>query len=273
MESLPYHGSTSDFFRFDTGRIIKLPMKVWEGNPNHQELEEEMERAISFERKILEKLGSHSRIVPYLGAYDKGILLREASHGNVQTYLNSNLAVIDNSLRWKWSLQAVEAVVYIHSAGVIHSDLRPENFLVHATTELSLDLWLCDFGGARCDKLGLNVHHLPDDPFFDPRLPWVSTPAVDIFSLGSIIYTILTGHWPYREGLPPVTMEEKCSYESNVNKMFEAGVFPDVSRLRGGRVIKGCWDHQYQTAEEVLLAIKSEMAVLNCKSARRAEML
>jgi len=197
----------------------------------------------------------------YLRPHGNGILLNEASHGNLQAYIDSNSAEINNSLRWKWSIQAVEAVVYIHSRGVIHSDLRPENLLVHATTEQSLDLWLCDFGGSRCDELGSNEPHLPDDPFFDHRLPWVPTPAIDIFSLGSIIYTILTGHWPYRDGPPPVTVEEKDSYESYVNGMVTASEFPEVS-MRGGKVIKGCWDHQYQTAEEVLIAIKLEMAVL-----------
>lgn len=198
----------------------------------------------------------------YLGPQGSGILLREASHGSLQAYLDSNNTVISSSLRRKWSLQAVEAVAYVHSNGVIHSDLRPENFLVHATSELSLDLWLCDFGGARCDELGSNVIHLPDDPFFDPRLPWVSTPAIDIFSLGSVIYTILTGNWPYRSGPPPMTVEDKNSYENFVNQMFTEGRFPDVS-MEGGIVIKGCWDHQYQAAEEVLLAIKSEMKLLD----------
>jgi len=199
----------------------------------------------------------------YLGAHtpSRGIQLTEASHGNLQAYINLNNAAIDNSLRWKWSVQAVEAVAYVHRQGVIHSDLRPENYLVHATSESSLDLWLCDFGGSRCDKLGSNNYHLPDEPFFDPRMPWESTPAIDIFSLGSVVYTILMGHWPYREG-PPPTVEDK-TYENHVNQMFTAGIFPDVSNLRGGKVIKGCWNHQYKTAEEVLWAVKSEMAALD----------
>lgn len=219
MKALPYCGSTSEFFRYDSSHIVKLPMTVWSENPNHQKLEKEMERAISFERRVLERLGSHPRIVPlvslqscicmnlidfnrYLGPHGNGILLNEASHGNLQAYIDSNGASINDSLRWKWSLQVVEAVAYVHSKGVIHSDLRPENFLVHARTEFSLDLRLCDFGGARCDELGSNTNHLHDDPFFDPRLPWVPTPSIDIFSLGSIVYTILTGHWPYRTGPP-----------------------------------------------------------------------
>lgn len=183
-------------------------------------------------------------------------MLTEASHGNLQAYLDST-TVIDDSLRWRWSVQAVEAVAFVHSKGVIHSDLRPENFLLHATNETLLDLWLCDFGGARCDELGSNVVHLPDDPFFDPRMPWESTPATDIFSLGSIIYTIMTGCWPYRKGPAPVTEEEKTAYETEVYQKFLDGVFPDVSELRGGEVIKGCWDHQYKTADEFLHAIQS----------------
>jgi serine/threonine protein kinase len=168
-------------------------------------------------------------------------------------------------------VQAVEAIVYVHGHGVIHSDLRLENYLVHATDgppaglSLSPDLWLCDFGGSRCDELGFNVNHLPDEPFFDPQMPWTSTPATDIFSLGSIFYTIFTGHWPYRKGQPPVAAEEKNTYETQVNEFFAAGIFPDVSNLSGGNVIKGCWQHQYKTAEDVLRALKSEMIALDKK--------
>lgn len=158
-------------------------------------------------------------------------------------------------------MQTIEAVVYLHGKGVIHSDLRPENYLVHAMGGPLPDLWLCDFGGSKCDELGLEGNHLPDDPFFDPQMPCVSTPATDIFSLGSICYTILTGYWPYRDGPPPVN-EAKAAYDAQVIELFQARKFPDVSNLSGGKVIKGCWDHQYRTAEDALRAIKSEMAAL-----------
>jgi hypothetical protein len=66
MEPLMYRGSTSDFSRFNSSIIVKSPMKVWAGNPNCKKLEKEMEEAISFEQRILEKLGSHPRIVPFV---------------------------------------------------------------------------------------------------------------------------------------------------------------------------------------------------------------
>jgi hypothetical protein len=148
---------------------------------------------------------------------------------------------------------------------VIHSDLRLENYLVHGTVgpcigpSLSLDLWLCDFGGSQCEELGSNGGKLPDDPFFDPREPWVVSPATDVFSLGTIIYTILMGHWPHREGASPVTREDKIAYETEVNALFMDGKFPDLSNVIGGEVIKGCWDHQYRTGKDVLEALKSRM--------------
>ena len=46
--------------------------------------------------------------------------------------------------------------------GVIHSDLRPENFLVDASTPTSFDLWLCDFGESVCKELDIDGGSLPD---------------------------------------------------------------------------------------------------------------
>ncbi|KAF1360121.1 kinase-like protein [Lizonia empirigonia] len=265
MDLPEYVGSTSQFSCDSSGRIIKSPRKVWTGNPLHKEIEREYAEAIAVEGQILQRLGSHPRIVPFWGVSATGIKLSKASHGNLQAFIDSNNATIDTLLRCKWSLQVVEAVVYAHECDVIHSDLKPENYLVHNTVDPgigsppSFDLWLCDFGGSKCDKLKLDRGKLPDDPFFDPRKSWESTKATDIFSLGSIIYTILTGHWPYREGAPPVTPEDIAAYEKEVYNMFMAGQFPDVSKLIGGKVIMGCWDHQYLSSEDVLEALKSEI--------------
>jgi len=171
-------------------------------------------------------------------------------------------------LRWKWSLQAVEAVSFLHEQDVIHSDLRLETYLVHGAKvgpSSSSNLWLCDFGGSKCADLGLDSKKLRDDPFFDPRKPWKATLATDIFSLGTIIYTILLGHWPYREGASPVTEEDKIAYDTEVHALFMEGKLPNLSNMIDGEVIKGCWYYQYQTGKDVLEALKSEMESLGTK--------
>ena len=201
------------------------------------------------------------RFIRYLGYQDtvdiqqEGLLLAEASHGDLQAYLDKSYDCLDFPLRRKWCWQAAQSIAYIHKHGVIHSDLRPENFLVHATTMTSLDLWLCDFGGSTCKEMDLDGGHLPDGPFFNPTLGFVSTLATDIFSLGSILYTILTGHWPYKPPGPFDTPEEMDRYQSKVNALFSQGQFPDVTELTGGKVVMGCWTKIFSTAEEILQAI------------------
>jgi hypothetical protein len=79
----------------------------------------------------------------------------------------------------------------------------------------------------------------------------VSTPAINIFSLGSVFYT---GHWPYK---PPSAFEaaqDKFDYQRKVNTLFSQGQFPDMTRLMGGKVVMGCWIREYRTVEDVLLS-------------------
>ncbi|KAK8139961.1 kinase-like domain-containing protein, partial [Apiospora sp. TS-2023a] len=237
-----------------------MPMKIWEGNPNRTSLEETNRKAIEIERQILQALGNHPRIVPYLGSSSGGILLSEARLGNLQTYIDSHNAELKPSQRSEICEQVTEGIVHIHKKGVIHSDLRPENILLDLVDASSVSVWLCDFGGSICKELGLDGGHLPDTPFFDPRMEWESTPATDIFSLGSIFYTVQTGHWPFRDHPPQWdSVEEKQAYEAQADSWFKDGYFPPVSHVTGGNVIKGCWNHTYKTASEVLKAVRLEM--------------
>ena len=160
------------------------------------------------------------------------------------------------SLRQKWCRQITEAIHYIHLKGVIHSDLRPENCLVHASL-LSLDILLCDFGGSMCSGQGLDGKGLPDHPFWNGE--WLSTPATDIFSLGSVFYTIMTGHWPYKLGLTSDRQEDRWAYEDRVEAEQKRRLYPDVTSVQGGKIIQGCWRQQYLTAEGILQAQEAEM--------------
>ncbi|RDL36264.1 Protein kinase-like [Venustampulla echinocandica] len=248
-------GSTSTIESFQPGVVLKQPI-----NFKTKGLADKVDRCFSVEPLILQKLGHHPRIVKYLGKHGRGLLLGQASHSNLQAYIDNHPST-DLRQRKIWCRQLTEAIVYIHSRGVVHSDLRPKNILVHETTSGSRDLVLCDFGGSTCDELGLDGGCLPDGPFYSPTFGLQSTPALDIFGLGSLFYTILTGCWPYRScpGAPEIA-EEKIAYEKEVSEALSQGEYPDVTRVVGGRVILGCWMGQYLTAEEVLLALDREMS-------------
>ena len=200
-------------------------------------------------------------MVRYLGwqtGFPSGLLFAEASHGSLQRLLDERNRDILLDTRQKWAVQAVESVAYAHSRGVIHSDLRPDNFLVHGTWPQELDLWLCDFGGSTCKELDLSANKLPDAGFFDPNSAWEPSPSVDIFSLGSVLYSVLTGHWPFRgPGGQFTTLEEMEDYETVVDGHFGRGVFPDVGGLWGGQIILGCWTYKFSKIDEVMQALRS----------------
>ena len=199
----------------------------------------------------------------YLGKQDDGILLAEASHGNLEAYLHAEGASIAPDQRKIWCRQAIEAVAYIHSRGVVHADMRPENFLVHERSPGCLDLLLCDFGGAKCDELGLDGNQLPDGPFYDPAQGTLRSPTLDIFSLGSVLYAILTGLWPYRtssESFNSVT--EMLEYFAQVENFFRQEQYPSVTGIAGGDVIMGCWTKKYKCTDDVLRAWDSEAMLL-----------
>ncbi|KAL2814709.1 kinase-like domain-containing protein [Aspergillus cavernicola] len=138
--------------------------------------------------------------------------------------------------------QAAEAIQYIHQKGVIHSDLRPDNYLLDTHSDHSLDLLLCDFGGSTNGVI--NGGRLPDPGFFNLCKPWVSTDATDIFSLGSIFYTIMTGHWPYRSPGPFQSVEKMRDYEDLIGRLFTSKQYPlidEIDDLIGDKIIQGRW--------------------------------
>lgn len=73
----------------------------------------------------------------------------------------------------------------------------------------------------------------------------MSTEAMDIFSLGSVFYTIMTGHWPYKSPGPFNSMEEMNDYVARVDELFASKSYPSVVGLVGGAVIQGCWTDRY----------------------------
>ncbi|OAA55615.1 Protein kinase-like domain protein [Niveomyces insectorum RCEF 264] len=257
-------GRTSTVLRLRPGVVLKSPHSFRPGSG----LAELTELAVTTEQAVLSRLQGHPRIVQYLGYYDEpggpnGLLLAEASHGDLQTYLDTHPAP-DRSLALKWCQQAVEAIAYVHSRGVVHSDLRTGNLLLHETVPGSgvLDLVLADFGGAACPELGVDGRGMPSTPFLHPVYATddVASVGLDLFGLGSVCYVILTGHWPHSTapgGRPAREAQARQEYEQRVDELFRQDIYPDVSTLPGGDVVLRCWLRKYTTAEDVLHDIRT----------------
>jgi pentatricopeptide repeat protein len=187
-----------------------------------------------------------------------GLLLKEANCGDLQSYIDRDDIDINDALRKKWSFQIAKAVAYVHENGVIHMNLSTTNVLLHQTDQ-TIDAILADLGASSCPVLELSGALIPDDPYLDPQLKLTDfdLPKVDVFSLGVIIYIIMTGHYPFEERSAPAN-EEMYVYGARVQKLYKNGKFPDLSCVLFGDVIAGCCcERRFQTAKEVVEAMEA----------------
>src|SRR5262245_58725578 len=104
------------------------------------------------------------------------------------------------------------AIHYAHQHSVLHRDLKPANVLLDAAGEPHVT----DFGLAKCldstDGLTLSGAMLGSPNYMSPEQaagdPKRLTTAADIYSLGAIMYELLTGRPPFRADTPLETMRK-----------------------------------------------------------------
>jgi hypothetical protein len=90
--------------------------------------------------------------------------------------------------------ELAEALVYLHSKAILHCDLKPSNVLLDGRDQIRL----ADFGQARLSSeagpaVGTLFYMAPEQAEPNAR-PDVRS---DIYSLGALLYTMLTGSPPY----------------------------------------------------------------------------
>lgn len=109
--------------------------------------------------------------------------------------------------------QIVRAVRHVHSCNVVHRDLKPENICFVSNDALTLRL--IDFGFSQClnDPNELMSKSCYTLDYAAPEVLGIFngqkyTKACDLWSIGVLVYTLMCGHSPFRNGLENLTQTQ-----------------------------------------------------------------
>jgi serine/threonine protein kinase len=133
-----------------------------------------------------------------------------------------------------WVEAVARAAHYAHERGVVHRDLKPSNVLLTADGEPKL----CDFGVAKFltrtnsptthgTVLGTAEYMAPEQA----KGTGAVGPAADIYALGAILYTSLTGHPPFQGTSPWLTLEQVVHQEPVPPRRLQPGVPRDLETI------------------------------------------
>lgn len=164
------------------------------------------------------------------------------------------------SLRWQevlhFSTQIAKALSHAHSRGIVHRDIKPHNIMLAEDGSLKV----ADFGIARLENtqntlttqaLG-SVHYISPEQAKGERVDSRS----DIYSLGVVMYEMLTGKLPF-DGDSPVAIAVQHINSAPASPRSINPVMPEKLEDITMKAMNPDVEMRYQTADELLEDLES----------------
>lgn len=153
-------------------------------------------------------------------------------------------------------LQLCQALSYIHAKGLVHRDLKPSNVMVDEDRQVrlmdfGLAKFLADDGAVTQNgRLVGTFRYMPPEQILGEKLDG----RADLYSLGVILYELLTGRPPFDAKTPYELWQKVLETEAPSVFQLNSRADPQIARI-AHRLMRKEPDDRFQTAEEVYEAL------------------
>ena len=209
-----------------TGR--KVAIKII----NKQGITEQEMQLTKTEIEIL-KIGQHPNIITLYDVIENEekiyIIMEYCAGSDLFAYIEERNFKLPEKHAAEIIRKLSSAVYYLHSFGIIHRDVKPENILMTDNTE-NADIRLLDFGlskivrsGEKCTEPYGTLSYVSPEVLQD--IPYDE--RCDLWSIGVITYLLLSGVLPFDDENNIKEIARKTVYEKTP---FYPTLFQDVSK-------------------------------------------
>ncbi|MUG92960.1 protein kinase [Scytonema sp. UIC 10036] len=236
-------------------KCVVKQLKVTSAQPSYLQI---LRLRFLTETETLKHLGHHKQIPELLSCFEENerfYLVQEFIEGHSVTAelpVNPELGYLWNESEVAEFLQEVLRILdFVHSQGVIHCDVKPENLIRRACDG---KLVLIDFGSIQPIDFGsetvLPIYRIPVTSLgYIPPEQFIgqTQPNSDIYALGMIAVQALTGQTPLQLKIDPSTQEIVWRSSTTPVSDYLAAVI--------SQMIRHNHKNRYQSASEVLRSL------------------
>jgi len=232
LEELVDHGGMSSVYR-GRDRLLERNVALKILHPHFIDDPEYVERFRREARAVAQL--SHPHIVTVI---DRGsadghqFIVFEYVEGENLKQLVERAGPLGVERATELGIEIADALAFAHAAGLVHRDVKPQNILIDAAGSAKVT----DFGIARSLDVDRGVTQtgtvLGTSNYLSPEQAAGEqvTPASDIYSLGVVLYELLTGEVPFRgDNLVVVAMKHVTEHPPSLLEQ-RPGVPPRLAR-------------------------------------------
>jgi len=199
---------------------------------------------------------------------DRGSLAQGLATGLCWKDVDPKFRIVNFRTVLRIALEVAKAMAHLHSCGIVHGDLKPENVLLQSKRRPSKG-FTCKVGDFELSRLTNRVSiletfsigtlsHQPPEMLQKGLL----TPEADVFSFGMVLWEMVAGQVPFK-GKPPAVIQMSIvnGYRPRVPPSWPAWY---------GQLVRSCWSHDRRKRPDFETVVQHlQLVMANMKAAQR----